>query len=500
MGRFISGSSASGSTEASYSRAEVYNTPGTTSWTVPAGVNKAKVFVIGAGSNYRTTEFCFESTSCCSGVAVPGSTYCLNFVGHLTGAGGGYAEKTLSDIAPGQTMTINVGSSGGLTASSISIGGTTVTANNATESSVSWNCVSNAIARDNSNDNKVSLGFDLPVCGYRNCINGYFNSGGTATGGDINRTGGDGVFIPYFREDAKVDGSLTATGSGASGGGLEGCTCTYWQASGYDYTFGGTRYNCVCTIAYLKPANSTLNGGTCGCCFYWGGESNYPCLCLYTYHNVFGSTCYYNMPWANCICERMCNGVYLCSSSGGGATSSGVTNIAKSAGGGAGGQMYPSGYDNFAVTNCPVGIGAEAGASHSNGHDGVSDVQIMAPEVGATTGGGESNTVVCYVGFSQDHFSFIYGNSACGACAAMENLYGGGSALYYALGYSKDTDSLKPSHTSVVPLSTLKARNGGNVTDFEYGYGATSKQAAGAGGGGNRLYPTGGSGAVIVVY
>jgi hypothetical protein len=125
----------------------------------------------------------------------------------------------------------------------------------------------------------------------------------------------------------------------------------------------------------------------------------------------------------------------------------------------------------------------------------------MAPEVTASSGTGESTTIVCYIGFSQDHFTFIYGtNISSWPCAAMENLYGGGSALYYTLGYSKDSDSLKPSHTSVIPLSTLKARNGGNVVDFEYGYGATSKQAAGAGGGGNRLYPTGGSGAVVVVY
>lgn len=502
MGRFISGSS---SVEQSYSRAEVFSTPGTATWSVPAGVSKAKVFVIGAGSNYRSTEFCFESSSaCCSGVDTPGTEYCLNFIGHLVGAGGGYAEKTLDGVAPGSSMTINVGSVGGLSASSVSIGGTTVTANNATDSSISWNCAGNSTARDNSNDNLVSLGFDLPVCGYRNCINGYFNAGGTAAGGDVNRTGGAGVFIPFFREDSVVDGTLTATGTGgASSGPGEGCTCTQWTGSGYDYTFGGRRYHCTCTIAYLKPSQG-LNGNQCGCCFYWGGETNFNCLCLVTYHNVFGGRCYSNMPWSQCICQRMCNGVYLCvNGGGGGGGAAGVTNFAKSGGSGAGGQMYPASDDTFQVTNCPVGIGAEAGSSHADGYQGVSDATLLAPEVsaGGGGGGGSSDTVVCYVGFGQDHFSFIYGNSACGSCAAMENLYGSsGGSLYYTLGYSKDAESRKPSSNSIIPLSTLKSRDGTNVADFKFGFGATSNEAAGPGGGGNRLYPTGGSGAVVVVY
>jgi len=61
MGRFISGGSV---TDFGYTKAEVYATPGTTSWTVPAGVSKAKIFVIGAGSCYRTTDFCFVSAAC----------------------------------------------------------------------------------------------------------------------------------------------------------------------------------------------------------------------------------------------------------------------------------------------------------------------------------------------------------------------------------------------------------------------------------------------------
>jgi hypothetical protein len=398
-------------------------------------------------------------------------------------------------------MTINVGSQGGLTASSISISGTTVTANNATETSVSWNCLSNASARDDSNDNRVSLGFDLPVCGYRNCINGYFNAGGTAVGGDVNRSGGDGSFVPYFRQDSTIDGTLCVPAASSGGGGFsaEGCTCTYDSRSGYDYSFGGRRYYCVCTIAYLKPSQS-LNGGTCGCCFYWGGESNYPCLCLETYHTTFGGRCYYNMPWANCMCERLCNGAYLCVSSAA-AASSGTT-IAKSDGTSSNSPGgFPRGENNFAVSSCPVGIGADSGTSGADGQDGTGENPLWQSMSGGTgASGGSSDTVVCYIGFGQDHFNFIYSSASNYPCARMENLYGGGGgASYYQVGYSRDTSATKKvQHT--IPLSTLKDRDGNNVTDLAFGAGATTLEAASFGGGGNRLFPTAGNGAVVVIY
>lgn len=502
MGRFISGS---GGTDTGFTRAEVFDSAGSTSWTVPAGVSKAKVFVIGAGSNYRTTEMCFSSEACCSGVASPGTDYCLNFVGHLPGAGGGYAEKTIDGVSPGATMTINVGSSGGLSASSASIAGVTVTANNATEIPVSWNCLSNATARDNSNDNKVVLGFDLPVCGYRNCINGYFNAGGTASGGDINRTGGRGEFAPYFRADSSLDGTITASAPGGGTGGLQGYTCTQEQRSGYDYSFGGTRYNCICTKGYMQPG-VLLNNGTCGCCFNAAAGTVYQCLCMITYHNVFGGQCYYNMPWASCLCQRLCSGSYLCASSASGASGSG-TLIAKSDGSS---EDYPGnfprGNDQASTNACPVTVGADSGNSGSNGQDGTAEGPIMSPVAGSGSSGGSgdtglSNQVVCYIGFSQDHFSFIYGSNISNwPCARFENLYGsGGSAGYWLIGYSKDTQSVKKS-TSQLPLSTLKSRSGSNVNDLNFGAGATMNEAAGPGGGGNRLFPTGGSGAVVVVY
>jgi hypothetical protein len=507
MGRFISGSSA---TDVGFARAEVFTSAGASSWTVPAGVSKAKVFVIGAGSNYRATEMCFVSTACCSGVATPNVDYCLNFIGHLPGAGGGYAEKTIDGVAPGASMTINVGSVGGLTASSASIGSTTVTANNATETTISWNCTSNSTPRDNTLDNKVVLGFDLPVCGYINCINGHFNAGGTAAGGDINRTGGSGEFAPYFREDASFDGTVSVVSPGGSGGSsIQGYTCTSERRTGYDYSFGGTRYNCVCTKAYMLPGVK-LNGDTCGCCFNASSGTIYQCSCLITYHNVFGGQCYYNMNWANCICNRMCSGAYLCSAAGGGGGGAAVTGTAIAKSDGTSTDFpgnFPNADDKWATNACPVTVGADSGNSGADGQHGTAEGPILSPVAG--TGGGDagggdtglSNTVVCYVGFGQDHFTFYFGSGISNwPCARMENLYGsGGAAGYWLMGYSKDTQAVKKS-TSQLPLSTLKARDGTNVNDLNFGSGATMNEAAGPGGGGNRTYPTGGVGAVVVVY
>ncbi|MDB4348953.1 hypothetical protein OAA64_01365 [bacterium] len=505
MGRFISGGSV---TDFGFTKAAVYDTPGTASWTVPAGVSKAKVFVIGAGSCYRSTEFCFVSASCCSGVATPGTDYCMNFVGHLTGAGGGYAEKTIDGLSPGASMTVNVGSVGGLTASSIVMGSTTVTANNATEQTISWNCTSNSTTRDNSNDNKVSLGFDLPVCGYINCINGYFNTGGTAVGGDINRNGGEGVFIPFFREDGNIDGSLCiqeGAGGGGAAAGPTGCTCNNNYFNGYDYSFGGTRRSCVCTISYLA-AQQSLNSGTCGCCFYWGGDTDHQCLCYVGYHYVFGQTFYDRLNWQCCTCQRMCNGAYLCAcgGGGGGGGSAEGTNILAST---SSGPSFPYNDDDFQVNACPVGIGAEAGSSSANGFDGVSDVTVM--NLGGASSGGAGGAVdigatyVCYTGFSQDHWTFYFGsNNSNWPCSTWSNLIGssssGGSGI--SLGYSKDVDSLRTSNANIIPLSTLTDAAGANQGDYKFGYGANSKEGAGKGGGGNRLFPSGGSGSVVIVY
>jgi hypothetical protein len=209
----------------------------------------------------------------------------MNFVGHLPGAGGGYAEKTITGLTSGSVMTINVGSPTGLSASSISIGSTTVTANNATETVVNVSCTNQSTARDTTLDNCVSVGFKIPRCGYQNCIVGYFNAGGTATGGDVNRTGGRGVFIPYFCQDSCLDYSTTTVGATVTlppPFTLRGCTQWQCQNQGYDYVFGGQRYNCNCFVGTVTAQNK------CNCCCGACWCVNATCICLLTYHNVFG--------------------------------------------------------------------------------------------------------------------------------------------------------------------------------------------------------------------
>lgn len=488
MGRFVNITESN--TATGYKYAKVFTTPGTTTWTVPAGVNQAKVFVIGAGSCYRETSFFFCSSNCCSGVTTPSQNYCMRFKGILPGAGGGYAEKTVTDLSPGSSVSVSVGSIGGLTASVISTGATTVTANNATETAISWTCLSNSTARTSSNDNPTSVGFTLPVCGYASCISGYFNTGGTATGGDVNRTGGRGVFIPYWEQDSCYDGA----GSPAGGGTPYTCTNSSSYSTGYDYSFGGTRYNCICTVICACPAGCPSS--TCGCGFF-SSYTNMGCNCLISYHNVFGGQCYFNMPWASCMCQRFCCAC-LCISS----TSSSNRHVWAGANCRSGaGDWGPT--DNYLFKSCPVGLGAQAGNSGGNGNNAHSE-QVVSTLAGSGGGGGggATSTYVCYIGFSQDHFTFVFGSGISNwPCSCITHLGGAAGAVScYNLGYVRDDTFLSNVEDSaVIPLSTLKSETGGNLTDFKFGNGA-SVAVPGYGGGGNRLNTAGGSGAVVIVY
>jgi len=507
MGRFV----ATNATTTAYTRAEVFSTPGTTSWTVPAGVTKAKVFVIGAGSCYRPTQFCFQGIGCCSGVASPGCNYCMTFMGHLTGAGGGYSEKTLTDIYPSQSMTINVGSPTGLSASSAAIGSNTVTASNATETAVNWSCISNSSARSNTLDNPLTLGFPFPVCGYTNCICGYFNAGGTASGGDINQTGGKGTITPYFCYDSCMDVAVASGGGGGTC--LRGCTTWSCNNSGYDYSYGGTRYNCNC-----------FNGRTCACnnCSTVCGGQFYVdanCICLISYHNVFGGQCYYNMPWTSCVCQQACNnGMTLC-----------VSNYGAAAGGASQHKHIFAGASTRSSTGAfpgdpiealsipfttnteavPTGIGAESGRSDGAGLCGMSEVQITqfakTTTAGATVNCYGTGTILCCKNFGQDHFNFYFGSGISNyPWVGFMDIGNSSSSPSYTvkcfnIGFSRDSTLYRPANAAVIPLSQYKSSTGASVADVRYGYGATV-QAAGYGGGGNRLNTAGGSGVVVVVY
>ena len=547
MGRFTT-AAATG-----YTNAKVFTTPGTTSFTVPA--TNAKVYVIGAGSCYRPGVFCFASTGCCSGVAGPTCNYCLNFCGHLTGAGGGYAEKTFSGVA-GCTMTINVGSQGGLTASSVQIPGlTTVNATNATETAVNWACTSNSTARNNTNDNPVSLGFTLPVCGYINCINGYFNAGGTATGGDVNRAGGRGTITPFFVQDSCFDASAatgtTCTVTTTVTGGACGCTSWSCVIPGYDYNFGGTRYTCTC-----------VNINTCGRmyntrCSSCIGVVDPRCICQRTYHNVFGpNCCTVNIPgggcfyaaWQYALCQGYAGGgcgapiicTVNCSAAIGYdgeqsvATQSGLVGIKYVFAGATGRESFgyygkssaevsanPESAANL-IEVLPIGIGAESGKSDGNGLNGFTETQVQNFSVptgtaGGTTytggccGFGSGNFACCFKPFGDD-FTFVFGTdrSQCpwvgmydmtARCfqATVSETGAGLKTKCFNIGFTKDYSLYRPATTGLIPLSTLKSDTGTNVTDIRYGNGANIN-AAGYGGGGNRLNTAGGQGIVVVLY
>lgn len=530
MGRFVGNTVLKpvGTAPEGFTKAELFTTPGTTSWTVPSGVTTAKVFVIGAGSQYRTTSFCFRGEGVYSGVTTPVCNYCLNFVGHLPGAGGGYSEKTLTALTAGTVMTINVGSVGGLSASSISIGTTTVTASNATETAISFTCSGHSTARDNSLDNAVSLGWQLPRCGTISCISGYFNAGGTATGGDINRTGGRGVFIPYFCQTSCLDYSNSLVPYNApSGGGtrcMKGCTCWQCQNSGYDYSYGGTRYNCNCFVARYCAQNNC--NGQCGGNLCMDAQ----CICLITYHNVFGGQCYYNMPWASCVCQRAWSDVTLCTSNpfsgtlGAGSQqpkyiyAGQTTRDAVGAPGYDPNETYTATNTDSTIYTIPIGIGASSGRSGENGLNGftetyagvtavVQDPTSTASSTYASCFG--NNALVCCICFGQDHFNFYYGSAIsqypwAGFCALGENLasatlFPGGRFKCVNLAWARDRSFTVPSHQATISLSGLKSPTGGNLTDFAFGNGAYLN-AAGYGGGGNRLNTAAGNGAVIVIY
>lgn len=550
MARFLG--NAAGRTEGAdtakptFSQAKVFSTPGTTTFTVPADAKKLKVFVIGAGSCYRPGIYSFCGGNCCSGVNFPVSCYCMCVCGHLTGAGGGYAEKTFiesNDFIAGKTLTINVGSIGGLSASSVSGSGLpTVTATNATEAVHSWNCTNNSSARDNSVDNPVAFNFCLPRCGYRSCINNYYNNGGNGSNGDVNRTGGRGLLIPQFITDGYLDVVSCYATAGGSG--------------------------------------SVVN--TSGCWI----NPNIVCSCLYGYHYTFGANCGAsswrgNCAGSTCYCYYMCasiNNLCICTASGtatnshsryyfsgvtGTKTSCSLSQEVSSVNGftGTGGNYGALSECNTFIREVPIGFGGQSGTSSDNGNNGQSEQMAInsciTRSCSYSAGGTQNCLPVQYSHYSQGYdysfggtqFSCFCSNyypgcvSTCTSRKGSTNPSAVNSWCYRCIGttwtYVFGTNFSGTAHCScipyalinpaeltnyadcrvkcinmgftwnnsqcvdnahVIPLSTLVSDTDGNVNDIEYGSGATLSSAAKYGGGGNRIYPAGGSGLVVLVY
>ena len=534
MARFLG--SASGRTAGSsaatggFTKAKVFSTAGTTTFTIPNDATKAKAFVVGAGSSYRTGTYAFCADTCSSGVSYPKSCYCACFTGHLTGAGGGYSEKTYDSTIAGKTLTINIGSIGGLSASSVAVTGeSTVTGSNATESAYSWSCTDNSTARDASNDNPISLGFSLPVCGYVNTFSGYYNNGGVATGGDVNRIVGSGVLIPEFLQDSYFDGITCCPAGGGVTADVGGSSC--W-----------------------------INPGIV-------------CSCLMGYSTTFGSNCFATA-WSggSCTCYYLCACIYglrHCTSGGGATPYSSRFSFAgrNSKSSGTSTCMFfgaettgPNSYTNCAanqfIKDTPMGVGAQSGNSSNNGRNGYSELTLVdttysnccsaiggfsplkigcyhntsgydysfggsqyvcyclcycagcLSSIGCIGSGSSFNCCNVCIGFG---FTYTFGSNMSGTAAYFTMPYnyasccadGGGCCCVnrcYNMGFVNDESLLSPSTAYEIPLSSLVSDTNTNVNDISYGRGAGITTSASFGGGGNRLYPTGGDGVVVVVY
>jgi len=477
MARFLgtaAGRTAGASTiEASFTRAKVFSTPGTTTFQVPPDAKKAKVYVIGAGSNYRTGTYCFLSDNCCSGVEFPRSCYCVCFVGHLTGAGGGYAEKTYDSGIAGKTLTINVGSVGGLSASSVAASGyTTVSATNATDTVHSWN--------------------------------------------------GRGVLIPEFLYDGYLDG----VGCVAGGAGFGGNTSSCWfnpnmQCQcilGYHYTFGNycgfnngwsNQYSCACWG--LCAGTSNLCGCVAQCCrassrFSFAGRYSTKCSC-----NMGGEV--EGGPLGNNMGD---NAMVKDRPIGIGAQSGNSADSGK------------RGSSEQIVTETSLSLNRSTSSSgscclqvsyshYSQGYDYSFGGTQFSCYCSVYYPGCFSN---CYAfkGTRTDAWcyrcigtgwTYVFGTNFSGTAHCWCSPYGlvncsGSECIdcrnrFMNIGFVNDRSSIM-NESWEIPISNMISDTGQNTNDIKYGNGATIDSSAGYGGGGNRSYQTGGQGLVVVIY
>ena len=500
-----------------FTKAEVFTTPGTTTWAVPSDAKKLKVFVIGAGSDYTAMTHCYASTNCNSGVASLGCNYCLTFTGHAPGAGGGFAEKLITN--PIGTATVTVGQKGATEAtaptdSSFCLPGNSVsiTAYSARKIAVNWACTDNSTARDNTYDLPTSIGFQLPICGYINCISGYWQQPGTATGGDINRTGGSSIIIPEFLCDSNI---RPDTYQSVSPNVTCGLACT--QGTMFFPGTASQRTN-------LQTAGAKCVGGT-GTAQASGGAGS-PVGTAITCGVTVGYSFYYGGQGCWCTCA-------VATSGGGSATPSGTLSIS-----------YDPSFKKF--SNTPIGLGASSGLSESNGQRAKPEAFTVTP---IFDGGNSANLAsgdtatwnicvrdvilstfgsMCYCGcfnatlpegwVCQSNASTCLGSNSqywcargcnCGGCTGgttpsmcFPKIGGAGGSWaaqpYYDITYIQTETSLSELTGESLELSVLTNSSGVGLSNFRYGSGAGSS-AATYGGGGNRCYPAG-NGAVVVLY
>lgn len=147
--------------------------PGTRTFTVPEGVSKIRVFVVGAG-----------------GSAAPASISGVSYEAN-PGGGGGYAEKTI-EVSPGQTFTYKVGDAVGYTKDQQLSGETS-----------SFGGLISATGGKNAHTHTVKTN----------------QSGGEGLGGDVNASGGVGTNGSAFGAGAGSRfGNGTSSNSAQRGG------------------------------------------------------------------------------------------------------------------------------------------------------------------------------------------------------------------------------------------------------------------------------------------
>lgn len=157
-------------------------------WTIPAGVTKLKVTVVGGGGN--------------------GGIY-TNKAGASGGGGGGAAIKYLSGLVPGNTLSVTVGGPGGT--SSVASGTQTISIISAT-----------------GGGNGAAAGSDG-------------GAGGNGSGGNINITGqGGGAGAPFTTDG---NGGGGAGGSSIFGGGAPGASRAGISGSAYGGGASGSNYS-----------------------------------------------------------------------------------------------------------------------------------------------------------------------------------------------------------------------------------------------------------------
>jgi len=180
-----------------FSSMAVISTTGASTWTIPAGVTKAKVTVVGGGNSGNA------GSTACGTIAFGGGG----------GGGGGVGISYLTGLIPGNTLTTNVGAAA--TSSSLSSGTQTITTITATAGAVGGSQGGGAGGTSSGAQLNVSGNAGGTACYYPNAASGWGGSGGHAAGFAGGGAGGNGTSNAGTSYGAGGGGGSHAVGGGA---------------------------------------------------------------------------------------------------------------------------------------------------------------------------------------------------------------------------------------------------------------------------------------------